>query len=400
MWNRSSVLGTYYQSPPETGAEGTELVKNSAMKWVRWIDADTRSPDNPFRGRQRVLARLYMKDAIEATYMERGAEGAVEYANLMRPRIERLKEMGIFDVGGPNEPHPTKATAPAYDAFQYKLTGIYYGWDMKYWGWDWGVGWMGLRRFGDQDKAHIGMVEQCAGSVNLMRQAGGGLSVHEYNAPSPINPDGNNENSRTLRILHALVELARAGVDVDNLRVIIGECGIDRGVLPGQSPAGWMSFKSWVYPPQYGLPSGCMTDERYWLQMSALDDEYVKIKQIEAAFPFITNPWSGDWQSFNWPGTFIRKACEKHARPVTPQPDPDQPALAPVHAYLDRLPFSRKAAIALGLEFLDEVQINPTEYAAVCVDRKKGKYVALPVKLMGSVWMVGNTIVLERGLTE
>ena len=398
MLNRSSVLGAYFQGPPEDRAEGTELVKNSAMRWVRWIDPDHRCPDNPFRGRQRVLARLYLKDADEHRYMDRGAEGAVAYAALMRPRIEKLKEMDIWDVGGPNEPHPTKATAPLHDAFTCKLVDLYYGWDMKLAGWDWGVGWPGLRRFGDEARAQIGMAHQTARSVDLMRQADGGVVVHEYNAPSVLNEGGNNDDSRTLRIKYTLAEWADAGVDVDNLRVIIGECGLDRSVMPGQPQAGWMSFKSWVYPSQYGLQAGAMTDERYWLQMSALDDEYVKIKQIVAAFPFITNPW-GQWASFNWPGPFIRRATEKHARVIAPPPDPDQPALAPVHAFLDRLPFSRKAAIALGLEFLDEVQTGPTAFAAVCVDRSKGQYVALPVQLVDSAWVAGQSQPLERPLT-
>ena len=399
MTNRASVLGVYFQSPPENGAEGTELVKSSAMKWVRWIDPDNRSPDNPFRGRQRVLARLYLPDQEEhERYMARGAEGARDYANRMKPRIEKLKAMGIYDVGGTNEPHPTKATAPVYDAFYCELVDIYSGWDMKLWGWDWGVGWPGLARFGDQALAHVGMAAQTALSVELMRQAGGGVVTHEYNAPSVINEDGNNDNSRTLRILHILEEWADAGVDVDKLDGIIGELGIDRGVMAGHPLGGWQTFKSWVYPSQYGLPTGCMTEERFWLQMSHADDEYRKIKQIKVAFPYITNPW-GQWASFDWHGGFIRRSVVKHSH-VTPQPDPNQPALVPVHTFLDRMPYSRKAAIALGLEFLDEVQINPTEFAAVCVDRKQGKYVALPIKLVGGTWITGTPIALARPLTE
>lgn len=394
MSNRPSVLGVYFQGPPENRAEGTELVKNSAMRWVRWIDPDVRSPDNPFRGRQRVLARLYIPDSEEHYCMDNGVEGAIEYAKLMRPRIEKLKLMDIWDVGGPNEPHPTQATASAYNDFYLKLIDIYYGLDMKLWGWDWGVGWPGLQRFGDQDVAYMGMIQQFVGSIVMLQQAGGGLVVHEYNAPAVLNPDGNNENSRTLRIMHTLEELAEAGVDVDNLSVIIGECGICRAVIEGQPNLGWQSYSNWIYPPQYGLGEGVMNAERYWLQMNALDDEYVKVKQIEAAFPFITNPW-GEWASFNWPGALIRRSVKKYSQPVTPEPGV---SLDAVYAYLDKVPFTRKAAISLGLEFLDEVQVSPTEWMAVCVDRTQGKYVALPVKVVNGAWTIGEAIALDRPL--
>lgn len=311
----TSKLCAYFQGPPERSGDkrqDTEVVIASRMPMVRWIDPDSRAPDNPFRGRQRVLARLYMPDGDEAKYMERGPTGARQYAELMKPRIAKLGTMGIFDVGGPNEPHPTQSTAATFDGFWCELTTIYQAMGLKLWGWDWGVGWPGLKYFDDQDfSPGMGLASQTARSVELMRQAGGGVVVHEYNAPSMINPNGNNDNAYTYRLLHTLNEWVDAGVDVDNLSVIIGECGIDRGVIEHGVVGGWQSFSKWAYPAECGLPAGIMNVERYFAQLSAYDDGYSDVKQVRNIFSFIVNPWE-QWRTYNSGGPIVTWSAAKY----------------------------------------------------------------------------------------
>ena len=382
MTYRPSVLCVQYQTPPEDGAEGTELVKGSKMPWVRWINADNYSPTNPFRGKQRVLARLYMKRGDEEAYMGQGARGAGLYFEKVKPRLYKLADQGIYDVGGPNEPTPSLNTYADYEAFWCRLIALFASNGFVPWAWDFGNGWPGLARFNDAVT-----VARFKTSIALAQQARGGLVLHEYNAPCVINPNGNDENCRTLRVLHLLDELE---MDVPTM---IGECGITRAAIGGPD-VGYRSYNQWVYPPMYGLPSGAMSDDLYWAMMSALDDEYRKIPNVVAAFPFVTNPES-DWRTFDWHGGLIRRSVEKWAKPepVPPAPPPSTD-LAMVNAFIDRLPMTRKLALALGYEFLGEVQVDATRYVAVCFNR--GRYVVVPVMLMGSTWVTGEVQPLDR----
>ena len=348
---RRNVLGLHYQLQPEVGTPTTDAVVIAPV--IKGIDIGTwpcEHVSQVFPGAHIFVARCWIGgDKREhGEFMAYGADGARRYFRDLLPRYQKLKDMGVDYVEGPNEPHPSPANVESYDEFWTEQIGLLDTIDMKAAQWSLGVGWAGLARWPADHQAPIGKM---ARSIKAMQQAGGILVTHEYNAPSVLMENGNDGNSLTLRIIPMLEELGEAGVDVDNLRVVISECGIARAVkawrdMPairsadypdgsviapprddyvpyprsgdyrieagagGWGPMagndlGWKSFWAYVYPPQYGLPAGVMTEERYWLQMLYYNLELCKIPQILGATPFGTCVLS-EWESFDWGINLIR----------------------------------------------------------------------------------------------
>ncbi len=314
-----SKLGVHYQGPAELGTEATELVRNSRIQYVKAIDPDNwHAPASEMFPRQRVVARLWIGgDALEGNYMYRGVEGAEAYFALLKQRYMRLKAHGVWGVLGPNEPHPwTIDELNRHAAFWKRWAAL--------------VGPMGLRPF--ILSAGVGwpdysQVPTYCEAVTVAMGFDGGVELHEYGAPSVMDGGGH----WTLRY--------RKFVQLLGLRppIIIGECGIDGGVIPwsqgewaSKRPRkGWQDWKDWVYPPQYGLPQSVMDEERYWRQLSAYDDELCKDDYVLTATPFVTCP-NSDWATFDVPGSLIRRIAAKHEAQAAPEPQPYLPSTDPL----------------------------------------------------------------------
>jgi hypothetical protein len=298
---KGSTFGVHFQTPPELNSEPTEMIRKSAMRVIKGIDPDA-WPSTPRElfPKQRVLARLWRgRDAQDHELMRKGAAGADEYWLDVGPRFLRLAEGGCLDWLGPNEPHPSlEPDGPAaMEAFWVRLVELMAAAGGRPWAWSFGVGWP------DREcaKDHLG-------SIAAAIRAGGGLEVHEYGCPSVMDGDG----WWTLRIRRTIAELYAAGLPPAEDWVIVGECGITWGLLKNQPDKGWQSRPSWVYPAQFGLPQGGMTEERFWRQMAWLDDEYRKLPEILAMTPFVTNP-NSDWSTFDWGSALIARSIVKLA---------------------------------------------------------------------------------------
>jgi hypothetical protein len=302
---RASVLGIHYQRPPEIGTPLTESIRASGIQWIKGIDPEQwpAAPGDLFP-RQRVLARLWIGgDAIEHAYMRDGARGAEAYFARVRDRLARLRDGGCLDWAGPNEPHPgLEGNDPTvFEAFWRRLVELYHGQGGHPWTWSFGMGWPQLE-----------LVHHHARSIQEAIQAGGGLEVHEYGAPSVSDGGG----FWTLRILRILDRLYSAGLARGRSRwVLVGECGIAWAVISGNPDVGWRAYPGHVYPPQHGLGYGVMDEERYWRQMSWLDDQYGMIPEIDGATPFVSRP-NQDWITFDWHDSLIQQSIAKHGNPV------------------------------------------------------------------------------------
>ncbi len=306
-----SKLGVHFQASPELGTEATELVRASNIRWVKGIDVDRwPTPAGEMFPGKRTLARQWIGgDNIEEPFVLRGAAGADEYIALLASRYRTLRAQGVSDVLGPNEMHPAAGTIQHHVAFWDRWARrMVADFGLRPWFGSFGVGWPDI----GQITAYTDVARYCA-------DHGGGMEVHEYGAPDVL--DGN--GWWTLRYRRTLAEL---GFDVP---VIVGECGIDWGVVPGQKNTGWKSHKEYVYPEQYGLPSGLMTEERYWRQLSAYDDELLKDNYVVAAVPFVTCP-EASWATFDFGGSLIRRVVAKHAAGTAePEPEPELPIVGP-----------------------------------------------------------------------
>jgi len=373
----ASKLGVFFQGPPELGSEATELVRSApASMWVKGLDPDKwATPARDMFPGKRVIARLWIGgDDQEHEYMARGEKGANDYISLLTPRYDKLLAQGVVDVLGPNEPHPTQENWRAYEDFECQWADVMNTHWLRPWVWSFGVGWPGLKAGGDDmpTAGHFCM------SVHLACDAGGGLELHEYGAPSVLSGDG----WWTLRYRKTVAEL-RQQMNLNNLRVLIGECGIDRGLLPGGKRGGWQTFGNWAYPDECGLGPGPMNEARYWCQMSAYDDELLKDDYIVAATPFVTCPTTA-WASYDWGGGLIRRSVEKHGQGPTPPPSPPPSELAVRVAELERQVgglLAWNAALAEAIEDinawrglvgqLDTVQAFGQSFV---IERKEGGY--------------------------
>ena len=308
----TSKLGTFFQGPPELGSEATELVRSAASMWVKGIDVDQwPTPAAEMFPGKRVVARLWIGgDEQEHAYMARGEKGATEYADMLASRYLECERRGVKDFLGPNEPHPNVDNWRAYEDFECRWVQILSAHGLRPWVWSFGVGWPPLKAGGDS----VPTAGHFCQSVKMACDAGGGLELHEYGAPSVLSGDG----WWTLRYRKTVAEM-RQQMNLANLRVLIGECGIDRGLLSGQR-GGWQTFGGWVYGDECGLGSGGMNEERYWCQMSSYDDELLKDDYVVAATPFVTCPTAG-WATYDWGGGLIRRSVEKHSQ--TPPPSSD-----------------------------------------------------------------------------
>ena len=304
----------------QTAAEGEfceTVIAPSGVRVIKGIDIDKLWGRNIFP-RQRVIARQWIGgDGVEAGYMMRGAEGAAAYFDLLLPRYDRLISMDIRDVCGPNEPGVTPDNWKQYEAFELKWALLCGSCGLHPWLWSFSAGTPGLATAGDAVP-----VARFAPSIQAGINAGGGLETHNYGAPGVLS----DAPWFALRYRKVLAELHEVKANVPWL--LIGEAGIDGGVVQHPTRKGWRDWSSWGYPAEHDLLPGGMTEERYWRQMSAFDDEACRDWQVLAITPFVTHPLQ-KWQSFDFNYNLIRRAIAKHTSsppPVIPPviaPDPD-----------------------------------------------------------------------------
>jgi len=333
--DRPSVLGVQIQTPPEVGGAGTDAIRNSKIPWVKGINPEEWAPD--IFPNQEILAREWIGgDQREAEFYRRGSAGARDYFETLRPRYDRLKSLGILDVEGPNEPQATCGYGDdpeqyAYDwgviaEFSYEWARLVADYGMRPWVFQISVG-----------QPHQAVWPLLLNATKAASDAGGGIGVHEYGAPS-VQSGGGWWTLRLKRMLEAWGD--------PDVRIIVSECGIDGGVMDAAHARwGWLKFaqEGWVYtePDSMGLGQTIMTPELYWRQTRWYDQELCNIPQVVAALPFIHNP-NSEWESFNWRTEFIERTAALYEG-WAPEPD-DAAIIARAHEIV--LPLNPDAGLA------------------------------------------------------
>jgi len=361
MLRKEFGIGPFYQSFPESGNAVQPIKELESLGIpivVRCMDTD-RMSRNPFPGHI-VHTRLWLEldahrkgDAFEHSLMDRGVEGAKQYIEYLRPRYERLLAMGLEHISATNEPHPhVVEQLQRYTDFECYWAEQVGRMGFKPWVWDWGVGWPPENTEEIWGKA-----------VEVARQYGGGLCVHEYDAPTLFS----NLGYHTLRLqmyVPRLVELGFVSPEDDGW-IFIGECGIDGGVIDwrhdpdfiGITPKkGWRDWaKSWAYDgSEYGLPKKTsLTEELYFAMLKKLWN-YYKEWPVLGATVFVTHPFK-DWQSFDYNAKLIRLTADEYIRVYL---EPEAPSE-------DELPEHIAKIAPRIIDFAHEVVLPLNEEAAL-----------------------------------
>lgn len=305
MVNRS-VLCPFYQTNPEPGAPSVDVIKNSKIGAIRALHIEDMD-FNPMPDKE-IHARLYtIGDEAEMASMLRGREGADEYFALCRPKYDKLKALGIFHVSGGNEPHPQNIEElKAANAWQVRMAELVGNYGMHYWAWDWSVG-----------RPDYGLAEYWVESIKVTIQTGGGMSQHLYGAPDVIGNKHYPDKYYSLRVIDTIRELYDAGLTPQDRWVIIGEYGIDGGIIEWGKPPfdqsvrrrGWRDWSDWVYVTDNG--NRIMDEAFYWERLSAGDDALASLAEVRWAFGFIAHP-RPDWADFTLTQYILDHMAAKH----------------------------------------------------------------------------------------
>lgn len=288
----TSKLGIHYQLLPDWH-------KSVYTPWVKAINPPS---DNPWPN-SRVIGRVWIGgDAVEQELIRQCETGADEYFRRCLEHYQRAPYVHVWE--GPNEPHPMWEVGfrNALRRFTIRWTAHMHGIGRRVAVGCWSVGW-----------PDIGT----AGEFRDMMVNADYLALREYSAPAMWDDEG----WRCLRYRRTIQELRDAGARVPP--IIIGECGIDGGVL-GRASAGrgWKSYA---------------TREQYKEQLAWYDDEICKDDEIECATAFVSGP-NKDWVDFDIDEDLARWIAGRHATPPPGEPLEKQIVAAAQRHIIPRTP--------------------------------------------------------------
>jgi len=196
-----------------------QFIERSGVEWIKWIDPPQVDPGWGVK----VIGRTYEPDGVSNDRIWKGAAGAHSWFDTWRPFYDSRRWVYAWEA--PNEPQPmaNQDFRSRLNEFTVELARLMHGAGLRLVGMNWGVGW-----------PDIGHAPQMGEGV----QACDYLGLHEYAAPTMQDGGG----WLTLRYRRTVQELTNAGYIVPP--IIIGECGIDGGVI-GQPRTGWRTFTDW-----------------------------------------------------------------------------------------------------------------------------------------------------------
>lgn len=252
--------------------------------------------DDPFPG-VRIVGRPFMPDHESNAMIWKGADGADEWYT--RWGIWIARRPYLWAIEGPNEPQPMADATFRYklDAFTLRLARIFTAKRLRLVGHNWSVGWPDL-----------GDAPDFAYSVAALHNGGHVLGLHEYSAPAMWDV----KNYHCLRYRATVRELRNTGVPIP--KVLVGECGIDGGVI-SRPKTGWHDYA---------------TEDEYIAQLAWYDGKLMEDPYILAATIFSVCDW--DWHSFNVDESLAMKLAAyiaAHPSPIPPDPTPPIPPPEP-----------------------------------------------------------------------
>jgi len=270
-----SRLGVHFQGNPEEGTEATEIIQASRIEYVKGIDPDF-WPKNCFPN-QTIIGRFWIGgDDKEMKYVRCGAYGAEQYFKMLKPRYDKVPWVNI--IAGPNETKVWDCNWKDASNFQIKLAELIHSIGREYAAWSFSVFW-----------PKIIDVARLQPSLRVADY----LELHDY--WMPFSPFLGHPKA-------VLAELKRLGIY--DTRVIIGECGVDGGIVGHPDRRGWKDFAAWGY-----------NREVFWRDVSDYDD--TQPSEVVAITPFVTCP-NKDWASFDFDGDMIARVAAKWEKSVDP----------------------------------------------------------------------------------
>ncbi len=308
------ILTFHIESAAELNTEPTTTIRNSNLRWLKAINPHTwATPMREMFPNQKVVARLHGGgdhwDDQEHVWMRQGEAGARLYLAHFASAIEKCINEGVAMFEGPNEIHPNNTDNPfsAFNDFQWGLAEHYAGLSVPYAALSLGTGWM----------PNIEDIVQFKDVLQFAATNGGGLAFHEYGCPSWLSGSG----WWTLRIRKTFDALYAAGVP----RMSIPAWGTEHGItwaLLGYDDTGFRSHTSYVYPAEYGLPEGVMTEERFLLQAQGYEEKLmVEVPEVKMAAIFGLLPFSR-WKTFMLTTAMVRWVVGRPGYEV-PEPEPE-----------------------------------------------------------------------------
>lgn len=356
-----SKLGLHFQNLPSWH-------RNQRTPWVKMIDPPTTNPW-PWA---RVLGRVWIGgDHIEQFKIWRGKEGAQEYYRVCSPVYERAPYVHAWE--GPNEPHPLGDAnfRRALSVFTIEWTRLMQTAGRRVIVGCFSVGW--------PDVGH-------APEFASMLAAADYFGLREYGAPAMWD----NEGRHCLRYRRTVTELQAVRARIPP--IVIGECGIDGGVIgPDTARRGWRSFAS---------------RGQYQQQLAWYDERLREDELVWCATPFVSGP-ERTWVDFDYDEDLARWTAARHAtmeRPAprawTPAPRPPAPAprppAPPSPPSLDPAVVRRHFTAASFDQHVAGLKVREP-YTRVCIHHTASPTVARWQQFGGAHW-IGNAA--RRGSLE
>lgn len=339
------ILTFHIESAAELNTEPTTTLRNSKLPWLKAINPHTwATPMRDTFPNQKVVARLHgggdAWDEQEHEWMRQGEAGAKLYLAHFAGAIEKCIAEGVAMFEGPNEVHPNGRDNPwsPFVDFQWALATHYADLGIPYAALSLGTGWM----------PNIDDIVQFKGVLQYAAAHGGGLAFHEYGCPSWLSGNG----FWTLRIRKTFDALYAAGVPQMSIPAYGTEHGITWALL-GYDDTGFRSHSSYVYPAEYGLASGVMTEERFLLQAQGYEEAIVaQVPEVQMLAMFGLLPYPS-WKTFSITTDMVKWVVAREGYEEIEEPvDVEAAIVAAIQAHI--IPLNpdaalEKAGAALGL---------------------------------------------------
>lgn len=318
----TSKLGLHYQNLPSWH-------KSCRVPWVKAIDPPATNPW-PWAA---VLGRVWIGgDDVEREMIWQGKAGAQKYYQACLPAYECAPYVHAWE--GPNEPHPLADAnfRRALRVFTIEWTRLMHVIGRRVIVGCFSVGW-----------SDVGHAPEFA---DMLAEADY-FGLREYSAPAMWD----NETWRCLRYRRTVKELQDAKARIPP--IIIGECGIDGGVLDDESRGrGWRSYA---------------TRGQYEQQLAWYDERLCEDALVWCATPFVSGP-TEQWRDFDVDEGLVRWIASWHTTMDRPAPAAWLPATGNVaglnevwlaQARTHKIRYNRNAGLSQAIEAMgQEVKSN------------------------------------------
>ena len=253
------------------------------VEWVKIVDPPA---DDPFSGVPRKLVRFYT-DAWDEEYLNRGEQGGREYVQRMLPHWQACPWGHCFEL--PNEPDCNSNKGLAnLNAFTLGAMREAEGHYLTVCAYNIPEG----NPSGDHD-AIVWKFQQSLPSMRAVVERGHYFGRHLYWRPDVEGPLG--RYHALGRLDYDVTVLASLGLDIDRLKVLVNECGIDGGIEYNTPQQGWQHF----------VAANELTEREYVGQIVEFEKATRERPWLKGAMLF-TAGFNPPWETYNHAEPVVR----------------------------------------------------------------------------------------------